>query len=93
MRIQNIEKIAIYNWKTAKIAWGLYWPPPPNEPNKFLDPSPPPSESNNFLDTPPLPSEISKYQKIAIYNWKTAKIAWPDIDHLPSSEPEKIATP
>ncbi len=42
VRFQNMEKIAIYNWKSAKIAW-------------LGSDTPRPSESNNFFDTPPPP--------------------------------------
>ncbi len=42
----------------------------------------------NFM-TPPS-SEISKYGKTAIYNWKSAKIAWLDADlPTPASLPSK----
>ncbi len=52
MIFQNIEKIDIYNWKTAKIAWPNTDPlPSRSETNKVLDP--PPSEPNKFLDPPP----------------------------------------
>ncbi len=47
-----MKKIAIFNWKSAKIAWPDSDHPNPSEANTFSDPNPTPSEPNRFYDPP-----------------------------------------